>query len=401
MTGAGLLAKRPRLREDLVFSRPMWRGPATVCLVKDRRNGREFEISAKERFLVRRLDGVRSLSEINAEYAAEFGRRLGDAHWTRLLWLLHERDLLDREAAPVTAAEPVATAGPVAAAGVRRRGATERWARRLSWLLHPVGFALLCVPVVVTLVAVGARIGPLWQAARPAFTDPASLLALVLLAWIGAALHEFAHALTAVAQGATVNRVNLVTLTCRVDDYLYLPRRSQQVAIAAAGGVANGLVLVVVGATLAVIPGAFADRLFGAYVLLGSAQTLVNVIPLPPLDGYKIVSHLMGALNLAPESRRYLYAALRRPLRRTGPRYPRRAAIGLALYGAWWLLAVTAVAAAVSYLGGALLRPALGTPGYVLPAAVVALTIAGWLARSRRGRPMDRTLSPPAEQDTK
>ncbi|MER7419497.1 peptidase M50, partial [Micromonospora peucetia] len=94
MTGSGLLSKRPRLREDLIFSRPLQRGPDTVYLVKDRRSGRAFEITPKEQFLLRRLDGARSLAVLGAEYAAEYGRRLGDEHWTRLLWLLHERDLL-------------------------------------------------------------------------------------------------------------------------------------------------------------------------------------------------------------------------------------------------------------------------------------------------------------------
>ncbi|WBB69632.1 M50 family metallopeptidase [Micromonospora sp. WMMD812] len=404
MTGSGLLAKRPRLREDLIFSRPLQRGPDTVYLIKDRRSGRAFEIAPKEQFLLRRLDGARSLAEVGAEYAAEYGRRLGDEHWTRLLWLLHERDLLsahpaDQAAAP---ADPAATPGgdgERAAGGPVRRGALGWWARRLRWLLRPAVFALLAVLVAALLAVVGLRLGPLWHAARPAFTEPVSLVALALLAWFGAALHEFAHALVAVHFGATVNRINLITLTCKIEDYLYLPRRSQQVMIAAAGAVANGLVLLLVGAALTALPGAFADRLFSAYVLVAAAQTLVNVIPLPPLDGYKIVSHLLGQLNLAPESRRYLTTVLRRLLRRPGPRYPWRTAVHLGLFAAWWLLAVAAVAAVVISVGGALLRPAIGALSYVPPAAIVGLTIAGWLARPRRDRPADRTPPQPLNQD--
>ncbi|MET7708321.1 M50 family metallopeptidase [Micromonospora sp. NPDC005413] len=398
MTGSGLLAKRPRLREDLIFSRPLQRGPDTVYLVKDRRSGRAFEIAPREQFLLRRLDGARSLAEVGAEYAAEYGRRLGDQHWTRLLWLLHERDLLSAHpAGPATALG--GGGGERAAAGPVRPGALGWWARRLRRLLHPAVSALLALLVVALLVVVGLRFGPLWQAARPAFGDPVCLVALALLAWFGAALHEFAHALVAVHFGATVKRINLITLTCKIEDYLYLPRRSQQVMIAAAGGVANGLVLLLVGAALAAVPGAFADRLFSAYVLVGAAQTLINVIPLPPLDGYKIVSHLLGLLNLAPESRRYLTTAPRRLLRRPGPRYPRRTAVCLGLFAVWWLLAIAAVAGVVIFFVGALLQPVFGALAHILPAAIVGLTIAGWLARPRRERPADRMPSQPLHQD--
>ncbi|WP_027661190.1 zinc metalloprotease [Salinispora fenicalii] len=408
MTHPGLLAKRPRLREDLIFSRPLRRGPDTVYLLKDRRTGRAFEIPPKEQFLLRRLDGVRSLGEVGAEYADEYGRRLGAAHWTRLLWLLHERDLLAvPPAAPAASysAAPAATYSAASGDGERTRadpgrpGALGWWAHRLRWLLRPTVFALVAVLVVALLALVGLRLGPLWQTARPAFTDPVSLVALALLAWSSAALHEFAHGVVAVHFGATVNRINLVTLTCKVEDYLYLPRRSQQVLIASAGAVANGLVLLLAGAALVVLPGAFADRVLSAFVLVGAAQTLVNVIALPPLDGYKVLSHLLDQLDLAPESRRYLATLPRHLLRRPGRRYPRRAAVCLGLFAAWWLLASAAAASLVIAYLGALLRPSLGALAYVLPAAIVGLTVAGWLARPRRPRSADRIPAPPTSEN--
>ncbi|MFG1718981.1 peptidase M50 [Micromonospora chalcea] len=386
MTSPALLGKRPRLRDDLLFSRPLNRGPATVHLVKDRRNGRAFELSDKERFLVRRLDGVRSLGEVGDEYAAAYGRRLGDDHWVRLLWLLHQRGLL------------VGGPGEPEAAPVVRHDRLDRSARLLGRLLSPASVAGLGLLVAALLVAVAWYAGPLWQAARPAFTDPLSLLLLGLLAWAGAAVHEFAHALTAVRLGATVKRINLVTLTCQIEDYAFLPRRRDQAVIAAAGGVANGMVLLLAGAVLAALPGAFAGRLFSAYVLVAAVQTVVNFVPLPPLDGYKMASHLLDTLDLAPESRRYLYTALGRLPRRGRVRYPRRAAVRLGLYGLWWLFAAASVAACVVYFAGALLESTLGVFGHVLPAAVVALTLAGWLARPRRAGPAGRS-SPSQQQN--
>ncbi|GHJ47293.1 hypothetical protein Cs7R123_46350 [Catellatospora sp. TT07R-123] len=373
MTGSALLAKRPRLREDLLVSRALRRGPDTVHLVKDRTGGRAFEVTAKEHFLMVRLDGSRSLADIGEQYAARFGRRLGDDHWTRLLWLLHERNLLH----------------PPAAAAVARPAAVElrRGVRWFGWTLSLPVLAVLCVLAAASPAAVALCLDPLWQAARPAFGDPVSWLLLGLLAWISAAAHEFAHGVAAVRLGATVTRINLVTLTCRVEDYQYLPRRAHQIAIAAAGAVANGLLLAPVwAAALATGPGHPAHPVLCAYLLVGSVQTLVNLVPLAPLDGYKIVSHALGMLDLATESRRYLSTLPRRLLRRRGPAYPAGTAAWLGLYAAWWLLAVAAVAAAVSYGAGRWLEPALGASSYLLPAAAVTLTVAGWLARPRPHR---------------
>lgn len=44
--------------------------------------------------------------------------------------------------------------------------------------------------------------------------------------------------------------------------------------------------------------------------MLGTIQALSNLVPLPPLDGYRMLGHLLGTAHLAPETRTYL--ALRR-----------------------------------------------------------------------------------------
>jgi putative peptide zinc metalloprotease protein len=379
MSGFSLLDKRPRLRDDLLVSRAMRRGPDTVHLVKDRGSGRAFEITAKEHFLMRRLDGVRSLAEVGELYAVHFGRRLGEDHWTRLLWLLHERSLLHPPPAALADA-------PVA----ERLG---WWARWFGWTLRTPVFTALCVLAAAGPVAVALRAEPLWQAARPAFGDPVSWLVLAVLVWVSAAVHEFAHGVAAVRLGATVTRINLVMLTCRVDDYQYLPRRTQQVVIAAAGAAANGLFLLPVwAAVLALGAGHAAQPVLCAYLLVGSVQTVINLVPLAPLDGYKILNHALGMLDLAGESRRYLRTVPRRLLRRPAAAYPAGTAAWLGLYGAWWLLTVAAVGAGLTYAAGRWLESALGASAYLLPAAVIALTTAGWLARPALRR--SRTRNP-------
>lgn len=75
MTRAFLEAT-PKLSPDAVVSRALLHGPALVHLIKHRGSGRSFEVGAKEHFLISRLDGVRTLDDIGAEYARRFGRRL-------------------------------------------------------------------------------------------------------------------------------------------------------------------------------------------------------------------------------------------------------------------------------------------------------------------------------------
>ena len=360
-----LLDNRPRVRPDLLFSRELSRGPERVHLVKVR-GGKAFEVAAKEHFLMRRLDGQRSLAEIGEEYAARFGRRLGPAQWSQLLALLHHRGLLDPAVATGAAAPP---------------SALRRAAAALAWLFSvpagaAIGVGLLAMYGYLATVSPG-----LWRAAAPAFVDWRSLVALVAVTYVSAVVHELAHGLTAADAGCRAIRINLLALSCRVDDYLYLPSRARQIAIAAAGAVANSLFLVPFVVAWQVTPaGSGAHRFAAAAVVVGAVQSLVNLVPVPPLDGYKILSHLLGTVDLAAESRRYVWSWLSR----RGARYPRRARLVLGLYGTAWLAGAGAVMAGVAFAAGLPLRPLLGDGAFAVSALVVSLTVAGWAAgRSR------------------
>ncbi len=105
-----LAAYRPALRPRVLLSDPLLDGAATVHLIKDAETGSSFKVGPKEHFLIARMDGERSLAEIGEEYAEEYGRRLGDAHWKRLLGLLGAKGLLaagaDASPGPSTAPPP-------------------------------------------------------------------------------------------------------------------------------------------------------------------------------------------------------------------------------------------------------------------------------------------------------
>ncbi|WP_432906406.1 peptidase M50 [Micromonospora matsumotoense] len=392
---------RPRVRPDLLISRELGRGPDRMHLLKAP-GGRTFEVTAKECFLIRGLDGSRSLTELGTAYAARFGRRLGAAQWSQLLWLLRQRDLLETASPAGTVPAPAAPAtGPAAlpagspaggfGGGMRRLAAAFGWAFSL-----PAGVAV-GLGLAAMYACVAAQFPTLWQDARPVFGDWRWLAGIVVISYLSAMLHELAHGVAAVHFGCAGVRINLVALSCRVDEYQFLSSRVRQVVIAAVGGVLNSLVVApFLLAWLLVTPGSAVHRFTAAVVLVGTVQSLANYVPMAPLDGYKMLSHLLGMVALAAESRRYLWSRPRRWVLRHGAPYPWRARLALGLYGVGWHVATAATGVGVAYAGGRLLEPSWGRVAYAASAALVVLTITLWLA----GRPRRQLRTPPHQPTT-
>ena len=398
--GATLLANRPQVRSDLLISRELGRGPDRVYLVKIR-GGKAFEVAPKERFLLSRLDGQRSLSEIGEEYAARFGRRLGPAHWSQLLWLLHRRDLL-QPAGGSGAAE--ADAGAAAGSAVAPSRALGRLAAAFGWVFSVPSAVVIGVGLLAMYGSLAAAAPGLWRAAAPAFSDWRYVVGIAAISYLSAMLHELAHGVAATHFGCRVVQLNLWSFSCRVEDYQYLPARGQQVTIAAAGGVSNSLFIVPFVLAWLATPADSAGHRLAAAVVVGVVQSLVNFVPVAPLDGYKMLSHHVGMVALAEESRRYLWSRPRYWLTRRGPRYPPRARLVLGLYGMAWHVMIAGAGAAIAYGAGHLLRPHLGQAGYAASTAAVVLTITMWLA-SRPQRPVrphqpskPRTTNEPSER---
>lgn len=358
---------RPRIREDLLISPAVIRGPDRIHLLKVR-GGTVFEVSPKEHFLISRLDGRRSLAEIGQEYADEYHRRLGTSHWSQLLWQLQQRELL---------AEPGRERPPVPPGRMLRRVTAGA-----SWLFTRPAAAAIVVGLLVMYAAVVAQATSLWSAALPALGDWRSLAGIVAFTYVSGMLHELGHAVAAVRFGCSDIRINLMILSCRAEDYQFLESRRRQMVIAAAGGVVNSLV--VLPFAIAWFSGWASNAFVAAVVLVGSVQALVNFVPLSPLDGYKIVSHLAGAVSLARESRRFVWSRVRRWFGREAPEYAPPSRIVLAAYGvAWHLLVGFTVVAGVVVIGG-LLDSRLGRAGYGMAAAVAVVVLSFWFAAQRR-----------------
>ncbi|CAM5479347.1 M50 family metallopeptidase [Streptomyces californicus] len=411
-----LAAYRPALRPRVLLSDPLLDGAATVHLIKDAETGSSFKVGPKEHFLIARMDGERSLAEIGEEYAEEYGRRLGDAHWKRLLGLLGRRACWRPGPTPLpgprpphrpepsalpglrppyhpgaaasmgssaagpgspaavppgaaasgraTASVPPAPAPPVPEKRTLLRGSlplvadadatTARLHRAVGFLLAPAVLAPLLALTLAMEAVVLVRAGELLLAVRGLLANPVLLTGTAVLLWVSTALHELAHGVVARHHGGRVSEIGLrrrlpaVIMYCTVDDYLYFCTRRHRIATAAAGAVMNLIFLPPVCALWLFAPLDDATHeAFAALLLLGSVQALVMLVPLPPLDGYRIASQLAGATGLAASTGVYLRLALRRSPEAAG--YPRRARIAYPAYaGATALVLACALAAAVA-----------------------------------------------------
>ncbi|MEV8423279.1 M50 family metallopeptidase [Streptomyces niveus] len=347
---------RPCLRPEVLVSDALLLGPRTVHLVKNPRSGKSYEVGAKEHFLMARMDGTRALDELGEQYAAEYGKRLGDANWQQLLAMLGTRGLLaDGPAAP-PAEEPPKPARTLLRGTLPLVADADATAERLH---RAVGF-LLAAPFMVPLlllitameVVAVARLGELVDGAVALFTNPVLLAGAAALLWFSTALHELAHGVVARRYGGQVAEIGLrwrlpvVIMYCTVDNYQYLHTRRDRIATAVAGAVMNLAVMLPFCAAWLFLPvdDATGDALAGL-LLLGSVQALAMLVPLPPLDGYKIVAQLYGATALAASSREYVRLAVRRDP--AAKAYPRRARTAYLTYTLGSFLLLAGIVAAV------------------------------------------------------
>ncbi|MBV7699476.1 M50 family metallopeptidase [Streptomyces sp. TRM70350] len=353
---------RPELKPDVLVTDALLLGDRTVHLIKDTGSGQSFKVGAREHFLISRMDGTRNLEEIGAEYARQYGRRLADANWQQLLRMLGARGLLAGAPAPA----PAPDRAPAEAARSERRllrgtlplvadadATATRLHRAVRSLLSPWTMVPLLTLVAVMEIVAALHTGELVLATRETFTNPVLLTATGALLWLSTALHELAHGVVAKHYGGRVAEIGLrwrlpsVIMYCVVDNFLYLRTRWHRVATALAGAVANLLFLLPFFALwlLAPLDQATHDAL-AALLFLGSVQAFAMLVPLPPLDGYKVAAQLLGATELAASSSTYLRLALRRDPAAAG--YPRRARIVYTAYGLGSLLVLGALAAAVA-----------------------------------------------------
>ncbi|WP_062214357.1 M50 family metallopeptidase [Streptomyces sp. NBRC 109706] len=361
------LAKhQPRLRPEVLISEPLLLGPKTVHLVKDTDSGQSFEVGARERFLMVRMDGDRTLAEIGAEYAETFGKRLGDAQWGQLLGLLGSRGLLAGAPQPPArdeGAEPKRRNGPLGGS-IRlvadAHATAGRLHRHTGFLLGRAWGGALLATLAVMLVALAVNLGALIDGTATVFTNPVLLMGVATLLWFSTALHELAHGVAARHYGGQVGEIGLrwrlpvVIMYCTVDNYPYMSTRWHRIVVAGAGAVMNLLFLLPFFVWWALAPDGDTREGLAGLLFLGALQAAAMLVPLPPLDGYTIVGQLLGTARLAESTRVYWSSALRRAPGSAA--YPRRARNAYRAYGVGAVLVVALLVTVLILLVQALLN---------------------------------------------
>ncbi|MFH9725799.1 metalloprotease [Streptomyces sp. NPDC017254] len=334
MTATSARAYRPALRSGVLLGPPLLRGPRTVHLVRHPLSGAAFEVGVKEYFLISLLDGTRNLDDVAPAYADRFGRRLGEEHWNRLLGLLGTRGLLAGAPDPPTPAaapKPPDTLWRGSRPMVADADATTaRLHRVLRPVLRPTVQLPLLAAVPVLLGALAWRSDVLLDDTAELVRQPAALMGVALFLWLSITLHELAHGVAAQHYGGHVAEIGLrwrfpaALLYCTVDNYLFLPGRRAKLVIAGAGAHLNMVLLLPFGVWWLLLPAGAPERTpLAGLLVFGTVQALSNLVPLPPLDGYRMLGHALGTAHLAPETRTYL--ALRRGGAAEAADYPVRA----------------------------------------------------------------------------
>jgi putative peptide zinc metalloprotease protein len=235
-----LLRQRPARDPAVVLGPVLLRGPKAVHVVRRAGADRSYEMGVREHFVLSRLDGTRTLAEIGQEYAAHFGRVLGERGWGQLLGLLGSRQLLAGSArpAPTPARGTRYAPEPEGPRSIGRMMGTTRFAdpttlldrahRAFRWLFTPWLLVPLVIVVVVMEVLLATRLPLLWDQARVLRTNPELIMFDIGLLWVSSGLHELAHGVVARHVGGGASEIGMrwgFAFYCKVEDVLLVSSR--------------------------------------------------------------------------------------------------------------------------------------------------------------------------------
>jgi len=361
---------RPQLEGTVRIGPGLWEGSSRKYVLHDSRTGWYFRIGEYEHFLVSRMDGVRTVDQLEDEFIDHYERRLSEPLWQSILSLLGQRGLLVGSATPVQlqslrdARERGLSESrtwlharmPI----LRADGILRRMAAGVRVVDHPAVWVLIWLAASALVVHVILNWASIWPTARSLWADPVAIIVFVVIMWASLVLHELAHGVTAWAYGArdieigVMWRLPFFSPYCKVDDTMLFHDRSRRVRVALAGVTVSVAVclpfwplsLLVTDGTLATV--------CAAMMTFGLLTGLINLVPLFHMDGYYVLMHSLGALDLGASSRAALVRLVRRNRAPEDPLGGQRTAF--LVYGAVSLLLMTAMVLMFSIAGFFALR---------------------------------------------
>jgi putative peptide zinc metalloprotease protein len=381
------------------------RGSRTVHYLRQRWSSSFYRVGEREAFLIERLDGKRTVEQVSNEYLEHFDRRLIEANWQSLLGMLGSRGLL-AGTEPISA--PANEAPPPSQTGIKRllyyRLPLARMPERIARLsphlsiffMPPVFIALSLLSLVACIYALSQ-----WQSLSTAWSStpdaPLAIAVAFIVLWFSILAHELAHGVACARYGGRAQefglmwRFPLLVPYCKVDDVVLFARRRQRVATAYAGTFVSLLAPVPFAAVW--IFGPSQGRLHhiaGAVLLVSVAGALINLLPIFQLDGYAMLNHALGMVDLRSDAYDFGGRWLRRQVRFRD--YPPICRLAYTGYGALTTLLVGAPIVVLAVTVARQLRLsepyviAIGAGAAGVSAAAIAgiALIAGKYSRSSR-----------------
>ena len=282
-----------------------------------------FRLGAEEYFIVRLLDGKRSVGEIG-DQARAAGVQWSDEKIASLVAQLTQNGLLS----VATPQQPEAEAKSLPlmhrilkllSFTVSQRLPLTNGDRIASRLVGTLGHAFSFPAMIVWALLVGSGLLVVFNSGKEfsdeliRIFDPGIWPLLILLWCVAKIIHELGHAVCAKYHGVKVGKAGVMFFLLAplayvdVTDAWKLRRRSQRVQIALAGVYLELGIAAIAAWAWWYLPAGMCKHIAAQiFVVAGPATLLVNANPLLRLDGYYLLSDLLEIPNLRMHGRRQL-----------------------------------------------------------------------------------------------
>jgi putative peptide zinc metalloprotease protein len=373
----------PAIRDELVFQDHGGRQSTGTVVVKDPVARRYFNLSPLAACTAKLLDGKRTTELVATELASRFGEELSAEEVAEFVEQLGTMGLL-------VGSSPARIRGPLRSIlafqiHLLDPGRLLGWLdRRLGFLFTRTFFALGTLAILAAVVACLVHWG-VWSFALRRGLGWQSLLTIYLPALAMMALHETAHGLACRHLGCMVRDMGIIfyyfqpCTYCDVSDSWMLPP-GQRITVMLAGSFLEAVVWAVAVFLLLVLPaGSIAAEVTLGIVATSGLKCVFNLNPLIKLDGYYVLSDLLGLPNLRSTAFGYLGARLRG--RR--PSLSRAHRLACLVYAPLALLYSAALIGWIGHWSYVLLAGRFGDPGRLAFVGLLALVgaTAWWLRR--------------------
>jgi putative peptide zinc metalloprotease protein len=312
-----------RLRSDLVQSYQQT-GDSACLVIKDPHRGRFFRFGEIEAFIIGRLSGECTVQQVQTAVEEQFSAPLSAEMLQQFVGRLGRLGLLhdSKNEAPK----------PPMRQRVRGNLLYLRFPgldpdRLLAWLHARLWFLFTRASVTLSLALIACGFG-FWimhwdEIARdiPRLYNVQSLLVMWATTLTVVTMHEFAHGLTCKNFGGTVREMGFMLLYfqpafyCNVSDAWLFPKKSHRLWVSFAGAYFE-LTLWSIATFLWWITDPETVINYLALVVMSSSaiKSLFNMNPLIKLDGYYLLSDLLGIPNLRQRAVGFLGNKVRRLL---------------------------------------------------------------------------------------